>query len=388
MNKYYISLSLILMLIHLNVFAEQKDVFSEVEEVYREYVQDFIENDFDGIASHFSVPVKFNSLSNNANTIEDVKAVYRDMKNNIQEGYSYSTIDSIKIYPSNDLYIADVIYSRFNDKNELLFTGNTLYEFINVDESWKMISLSSKALPQQTSAALTSALERNIRSEKNMARDKFRHPYETLTFFGISPAMKVIELSPGGGWYTEIFASYLEQGNLIAAHHDPNSKSNYRKRSRARFEEKLNSNPVYDSIKLVNLDGSLAEPSSVDAVVTFRNLHNWIGSSVDLIFENSFAALKPGGVLGVVEHRAPPGTSIDSMKKSGYVTENYAIKAAQNAGFVLLGKSEINSNPKDTADHPMGVWTLPPNLRLKDQDREKYLAIGESDRMTLLFRKP
>jgi predicted methyltransferase len=109
---------------------------------------------------------------------------------------------------------------------------------------------------------------------------------------------------------------------------------------------------------------------------------------VDLIFENSFAALKPGGVLGVVEHRAPPGTSIDSMKKSGYVTENYAIKAAQNAGFVLLGKSEINSNPKDTADHPMGVWTLPPNLRLKDQDREKYLAIGESDRMTLLFRKP
>jgi len=388
MNKYYISLPLILMLIHLNVFAEQKDVFSEVEEVYREYVQDFIENDFDGIASHFSVPVKFNSLSKNAKTIEDVKAVYRDMKNNIQEGYSYSTIDSIKIYPSNDLYIADVIYSRFNDKNELLFTGNTLYEFINVDENWKMISLSSKDIPQQKSSVLVSALEHTVRSEKNMARDEFRHPYETLTFFGISPAMKVIELSPGGGWYTEIFASYLEQGNLIAAHHDPNSKSNYRKRSRARFEEKLSKNPIYDSIKLVNLNGSLAEPSSVDAVVTFRNLHNWIGSSVDSIFKNSFTALKSGGILGVVEHRAPSGTSVDSMKKSGYVTENYAIEAAQNAGFVMLGKSEINSNPKDTADHPKGVWTLPPNLRLKDQDREKYLAIGESDRMTLLFRKP
>ena len=162
MNKYYISLSLIFTFAHLSALAEQNDIFSEVEEVYREYVQDFIENDFDGIASHFSVPVRFNSLSQNALTIEDVKTVYRDMKNNIQEGYSYSTIDSIKIFPSNNLYIADVVYSRFNDKNELLFTGNTLYEFINVDESWKMISLSSKALPQQTSSALTSALERNL----------------------------------------------------------------------------------------------------------------------------------------------------------------------------------------------------------------------------------
>ena len=388
MNKYYISLALILTLIHLNVFAEQKDVFSEVEEVYREYVQDFIENDFDGIASHFSVPVRFNSPYQNAKTIEDVKAVYRDMKSNIQEGYSYSTIDSIKIFPSNDLFIADVIYSRFNDKNELLFTGNTLYEFIKINESWKMISLTNKEIPQRRSIALTSALEHSVRSEKNMARDEFRHPYETLTFFGISPSMKVVELSPGGGWYTEIFANYLEKGNLIAAHHDPNSKSNYQKRSRARFEEKLGSNPVYDSITLVNLDGRLSEPGSVDAVVTFRNLHNWIGSSMDSIFENSFTALKSGGILGVVEHRAPTGTLVDSMKESGYVTENYAIEAAQKAGFVMLGKSEINSNPKDTADHPRGVWTLPPNLRLKDQDREKYLAIGESDRMTLLFRKP
>ena len=182
-------------------------------------------------------------------------------------------------------------------------------------KNWKMISLSNKDISQQKSSGLVSALEHTVRSEKNMARDEFRHPYETLTFFGISPAMKVIELSPGGGWYTEIFASYLEQGNLIAAHHDPNSKSNYRKRSRARFEEKLNSNPIYDSIKLVNLNGSLAEPSSVDAVVTFRNLHNWIGSSVDSIFKNSFTALKSGGILGVVEHRAPSGTSVDSMKK-------------------------------------------------------------------------
>ena len=199
--------------------------------------------------------------------------------------------------------------------------------------------------------------------------------------------MKVVELSPGGGWYTEIFASYLEQGNLIAAHHDPNSKSNYQKRSRARFEEKLSSNPIYDPIKLVNLNGSLAEPSSVDAVVTFRNLHNWLGPQMDKIFSNTYNALKPGGIFGVVEHRADPGTTMNEMKKSGYVTEEHAIEIAEKHGFTLVSKSEINANSKDSKDHPRGVWTLPPSLRLKEQDKQKYLSIGESDRMTLLFKK-
>jgi len=233
------------------------------------------------------------------------------------------------------------------------------------------------------------AIESDERDPENILRDSFRNPYETLSFFELNPSMVVVELSPGRGWYTEILANFLStRGQLIAAHFDKNTTNNYLKKMRQNFEDKLNSSSIYKNVKVVGLYSELSDPESVDAVLTFRNLHNWIGSSMDSIFKNSFTALKSGGILGVVEHRAPSGTSVDSMKKSGYVTENYAIEAAQNAGFVMLGKSEINSNPKDTADHPKGVWTLPPNLRLKDQDREKYLAIGESDRMTLLFVKP
>ena len=132
----------------------------------------------------------------------------------------------------------------------------------------------------------------------------------------------------------------------------------------------------------------LAESNSVDAVITFRNLHNWLGPQMDLIFLNSYKALKPGGIFGVVEHRAKPGTSIEIMKKSGYVTEDLAIEIATKHGFQLVSKSEINANPKDTKDYKKGVWTLPPSFRLKEKDRQKYASIGESDRMTLLFTKP
>ena len=138
----------------------------------------------------------------------------------------------------------------------------------------------------------------------------------------------------------------------------------------------------------MDLNSELAEQNSVDAALTFRNLHNWLGPNLDDIFSNTFTALKPGGLFGVVEHRAKPGTSMENMKKSGYVTEEHAIKVAKKHGFELVSKSEINANPKDSANHPRGVWTLPPVLRLKEKDKEKYLAIGESDRMTLLFRKP
>ena len=145
---------------------------------------------------------------------------------------------------------------------------------------------------------------------------------------------------------------------------------------------------MYRNVELVNLFGELATPNSVDAVMTFRNLHNWLGANMDLIFANSYKALKPGGVFGVVEHRANVGTSMEAMKKSGYVTEEHAISIARKHGFELVAKSEINANPLDTKDYENGVWTLPPSLRLKDLNKEKYLAIGESDRMTLLFRKP
>jgi predicted methyltransferase len=200
--------------------------------------------------------------------------------------------------------------------------------------------------------------------------------------------MTVVELSPGGGWYTEILANYLhEPGMLIAAHFDKDSEIGYFKRSRTNFEKKMASKSMYSNVEIVDLSSNLAEENSVDAVITFRNLHNWLGPQMDSIFANSYKALKPGGIFGVVEHRANPGTSIDAMKKSGYVTEEHAIMVAKKHGFTLVATSEINANTKDTKNHPKGVWTLPPNLRLKDAEREKYIAIGESDRMTLLFQK-
>ena len=236
---------------------------------------------------------------------------------------------------------------------------------------------------------LKRAIESTDRTPTNMLRDQYRNPHDTLTFFGIKDDMVVVELSPGSGWYTEILANYVHQpGRLIAAHFDPQSTSNYYRRSRASFEKKLASAEMYRNVELVNLFGELAAPNSVDAVLTFRNLHNWLGTDMDLIFANSFKALKPGGIFGVVEHRANVGTSMEVMKKSGYVTEEHAILVARKHGFELVAKSEINANPLDTKDYENGVWTLPPSLRLKDIDREKYIAIGESDRMTLLFRKP
>jgi predicted methyltransferase len=250
-----------------------------------------------------------------------------------------------------------------------------------------MILISS--IPNLSAHDLQSAVNSEDRDLKNAARDSSRHPIETLSFFEIESDMTIIELSPGGGWYTEILANFLhEPGNLIAAHFDPNSERAYFKRSRANFEKKMGANPMFDNVQMSAINSSLAKPNSADAVLTFRNLHNWLGAEMDLIFSNSYKALKPGGIFGVVEHRAKPGTSMDVMKKSGYVTEEHAIEIARKHGFELVAKSEINANPKDTKNYSGGVWTLPPNLRLKDVDREKYLEIGESDRMTLLFKKP
>tara|TARA_B100000767_G_scaffold52581_1_gene48049 strand:- start:7371 stop:8150 length:780 start_codon:yes stop_codon:yes gene_type:complete len=243
-------------------------------------------------------------------------------------------------------------------------------------------------IPMAFSHDLERAVSSEERDPKNTIRDSSRHPLETLSFFGIKSDMTIIELSPGGGWYTEILANFLhEPGKLIAAHFDPNSERAYYKRSRANFEKKMSANSMFDAVEMVAINSNLAEPNTVDAVLTFRNLHNWLGSDMDLIFSNSYKALKPGGIFGVVEHRAKPGTSMEAMKKSGYVSEEHAIEIAKKHGFKLMAKSEINANPKDSTDHPGGVWTLPPNLRLKDVDREKYLEIGESDRMTLLFKK-
>ena len=242
--------------------------------------------------------------------------------------------------------------------------------------------------PLTSAHSLKDAINSEDRSPKNVARDQYRNPYETLSFFEIKKDMKVAELSPGGGWYTEILANYIHSpGMLVAAHFDKNSGRDFYIRMRNNFENKINENPMYKNVSIVDLSSKLADRETLDAVLTFRNLHNWIGPQIDIILSNAHNALKKGGVLGVVEHRADPGTSLEEMKKTGYVTEAYAIETAKKNGFTLISKSEINANPKDTKNYPRGVWTLPPVLRLKEQDKEKYLNIGESDRMTLLFKK-
>jgi predicted methyltransferase len=248
--------------------------------------------------------------------------------------------------------------------------------------------------PDRTSAALDAALAGTHRSDANRARDAYRHPKETLAFFGFRDDMTVLELWPGAGWYTEVLAPALQDhGQLIVAHLDP-AASAYAKRSRTAYDEKLAKDPdLYGKVKVVVLQPpsqyDLGPANSVDMVLTFRNLHNWMQSgSLEQVFAAAYRVLKHGGTFGIVEHRAKPDADDATVAKSGYVREQYAIQMAERAGFQFVGKSEINANPRDTKDYPEGVWTLPPTYRLGDVDRAKYQAIGESDRMTLKFIKP
>ena len=247
------------------------------------------------------------------------------------------------------------------------------------------------------SAKLESAMDGNHRSEKNIARNQYRHPVETLTFFGLEKDMSVIEIAPGGGWYTEILAPVLRgAGAYIAGSYDVNveGQPKYRYRQHASLLKNIEEKPdVYGEVKVASYSPpesrNLWEKTSVDMVLTFRNSHGWTRSGlIEDIYSDFFTVLKPGGVLGVVQHRAPENDDAKAWAKKGYVSEARIIAAATQAGFELEAKSEINANPKDLKDHEEGVWRLPPTLSLKDQDREKYLAIGESDRMTLKFRKP
>jgi predicted methyltransferase len=249
----------------------------------------------------------------------------------------------------------------------------------------------------ETELLLEQAIAGNHRDAKNKARDVYRHPKETLLFFGLEANMTVVEIWPGGGWYTEILAPVLrDKGKLYAANLALKSKAtpDIRGEIGREYLKKLAQHPdIYDRINLTELQApeltAIAPRGSADLVLTFRNVHNWAkDGNADATFKAFYDVLKPGGILGVTDHRAKPGTPLQDMIRSGYLTEDYVIGLAQRAGFQLVAKSEINANPKDTKDHPKGVWTLPPTLRLGDQDREKYLAIGESDRMTLKFVKP
>jgi predicted methyltransferase len=234
------------------------------------------------------------------------------------------------------------------------------------------------------------------RSPANRTRDGARHPYETLRFFGLQPQLTVVELTPGAAWYSEILAPYLrERGRFYMAQFAKDAASEGQRRARANFEARMAKDPaLYDRATLGALPGGpsfgsdIAPSGGADLILTFRNVHNWLeDATLDAKLAACFKLLKPGGTLGVVDHRAAPGTAIEKMMKSGYVSEALMEARARAAGFTLAARSEVNANPKDTKDHPDGVWSLPPTLSGKDVGREGFLAIGESDRFTHRYVK-
>ena len=252
----------------------------------------------------------------------------------------------------------------------------------------------SRTLPNADQAALSQAVAGAHRMATNVVRDKYRHPKETLSFFGVKPTDRVVEIWPGGGWYTEILAPYLaDKGQLTVA--TPTGKGT------DRMAQKLASDAaIYGKVQRANfpaaLGGTPVAPGTADVVLTFRNVHNWTtgeGAPGDKpygeeAFREIFAMLKPGGVLGVEDHRLPENASSERERDSGYLKVSTVRALAEKAGFKFAGASQVNSNPRDTHDYPQGVWTLPPTYAEGDKDRARYAAIGESDRMTLRFIKP
>ncbi|GFE91542.1 class I SAM-dependent methyltransferase [Steroidobacter agaridevorans] len=253
---------------------------------------------------------------------------------------------------------------------------------------------------------LVASIDGEWRSSDDKARDVYRHPKEALEFWGLAPGMTVLEVQPGGGWWSDILAPYANKtgGQYYATAADlgnpelPEAAKQARKDFEARFAAKPD---VYGTVQFVNF-GAKSAPlpeNTFDFALSARSFHGWMGSGVtDKFLKDLYGALKPGGILAIEQHRANPGEQ-DPKAASGYVTEEYVIEQAKKAGFELVEKSEINANAQDTKDHPFGVWTLPPTKRTRPYsegpdandpnfDRTKYDAIGESDRMTLKFRKP
>ena len=259
-------------------------------------------------------------------------------------------------------------------------------------------AMAATAQAQDTEALIDKAMTGSHRADANKARDKYRHPKETLLFFGLKPDMTVVEVWPSAGWWTEILGPVLkDRGQYYAAWFATQAKGapDFLKEREKGFDAMLAGRPdlygkVIKTALLAPEYVDIAPKGSADMVLTFRNVHNWAkAGNADAMFKAFYDTLKPGGILGVKDHRAKPGTPFQRQIDSGYMTEAWVIETAQKAGFKLDNKSEINANPRDTADYPGGVWTLPPTLRnVADADKAKYLAIGESDRMTLKFVKP
>ncbi|WP_116809202.1 class I SAM-dependent methyltransferase [Steroidobacter cummioxidans] len=253
---------------------------------------------------------------------------------------------------------------------------------------------------------LVASLNGEWRSADDKSRDAYRHPQEALEFWGLAPGMTVLEVQPGAGWWSDILAPYANTtgGQYYATAADLANPElpEAAKQARQEFEARFAAKPeVYGSVQFVNF-GAKSAPlpeNTFDLALSARSFHGWMGSGLtDKFLKDLYGALKPGGILAIEQHRANPGTQ-DPKAPTGYVTEEYVIEQAQKAGFELVEKSEINANAKDTKDHPFGVWTLPPTKRTRPYsegpdandpnfDRTKYDAIGESDRMTLKFRKP
>ncbi|MCK9538962.1 MAG: methyltransferase domain-containing protein [Dokdonella sp.] len=240
-------------------------------------------------------------------------------------------------------------------------------------------------------ARLDEALAGAWRSDANKARDVYRHPRQTLEFFGVQPSDTVIEIAPGAGWYTEILAPMLKDSGHFIAANATDASSDYARKTNEAYRALLKKDAAeFGDVEFVEYDPKapvLGPADSADVVLTFRNVHNW-GDNAPAMFKAFFDVLKPGGTLGVVDHRAKPGTTLEQARGTGYLPTDYVVGLATDAGFTLVAESEVNANPKDTKDYEKGVWTLPPTLSQGDTDKDKYLAIGESDRMTLKFQKP
>ncbi len=254
-------------------------------------------------------------------------------------------------------------------------------------------ALADKAYPS-LKAAINAAIAGKDRKPGNADRDQYRHPLETLAFFGLKPTMTVLEVGPGEGWYTELLAPTLAaKGKLLVTSADPNGPDDQRSTFNGQtLKAFLDKSPeLYGKVQTVVVDNTapkLGLNGTVDMVLLMREAHGMLNSgTLDAWLGEIHTALKPGGILGVEEHRAKPDANPEESSKKGYLPEKWVIEHIEAAGFKLAGKSEVNANPKDTKDYSEGVWTLPPSLQLGDKDQEKYVAIGESDRMTLKFVK-
>ncbi|MGY0505683.1 class I SAM-dependent methyltransferase [Luteimonas sp. e5] len=260
-------------------------------------------------------------------------------------------------------------------------------------QSVRQRSESARAWAQEDAAALAFIVDAPWRSAENRARNGARHPQQTLEFFGVGSRMRVVEISPGAGWYSEILGPYLRHSGRYFAAMPAGPADSFYGRSNAALKARFAADPErFSRAEVIEYDPrapQLGAPGSADVVLTFRNVHNWVAADTAAAHFRAFhQVLKPGGVLGVVDHRAKPGTPLEVMKQSGYLTEELVIDLATRAGFRLDARSEVNANPADSTDHAQGVWMLPPTNRHDKADAEKYRAIGESDRMTLRFIKP